>query len=228
MTAAVRAVLPFVFDTLGLHRLEAACLPNNAASIKLLEKTGFKREGSRAAILGSMASGRTICFTRCSTRHAPLVRSREAAEQDGRVGELSALERRAAAAWRRLPGRSRWLRSLRAALVAPRCSCRRASPAPSRRSRSTPDQEKIDITAKGELYEGRGDTLQIETAPGPDGYIGRMAVQAATPGTNPGWFVFALTNPTDKPIERWLVAPRYTLGIRAWCGPTSTPAASTR
>ena len=45
MTAAVRAVVPFVFDSLELHRLEAACLPTNAASIKLLEKTGFKREG---------------------------------------------------------------------------------------------------------------------------------------------------------------------------------------
>ena len=74
-----------------------------------------------------------------------------------------------------------------------------------------PDQEKIDITAKGELYEGRGDKLQIETAPGPDGYIGRMAVQALNPGTNPGWVVFALSNPTSEPIVRWLVAPRYTL-----------------
>ena len=74
-----------------------------------------------------------------------------------------------------------------------------------------PDQEKIDITALGELYGGRGDSLQIETAPGQDGYIGRMAVQATTPGTNPGWLVFALTNPTRESIVRWLVAPRYTL-----------------
>lgn len=45
MTAAVRALAPFVFDTLKLRRVEAACLPNNAASIRLLEKTGFTREG---------------------------------------------------------------------------------------------------------------------------------------------------------------------------------------
>ena len=45
MTAAVKAVIPFVFDTLKLHRLEAACLPHNAASIRLLEKAGFTREG---------------------------------------------------------------------------------------------------------------------------------------------------------------------------------------
>jgi len=45
MTAAVRAVVPFVFESLELHRLEAACLPTNTASIRLLEKIGFKREG---------------------------------------------------------------------------------------------------------------------------------------------------------------------------------------
>ncbi len=45
MTAAVRALLPFAFDALRLHRLEAACIPTNAASIRLLEKCGFKREG---------------------------------------------------------------------------------------------------------------------------------------------------------------------------------------
>ena len=45
MTAAVRALVPFCFGTLRLHRLEAACIPGNTASIRLLEKTGFKREG---------------------------------------------------------------------------------------------------------------------------------------------------------------------------------------
>jgi ribosomal-protein-alanine N-acetyltransferase len=45
MTAAVRALVPVCFDTLRLHRLEAACIPGNAASIRLLEKTGFTREG---------------------------------------------------------------------------------------------------------------------------------------------------------------------------------------
>jgi len=45
MTAAVRALIPFCFQTLRLHRLEAACIPANIASIGLLEKTGFKREG---------------------------------------------------------------------------------------------------------------------------------------------------------------------------------------
>jgi ribosomal-protein-alanine N-acetyltransferase len=45
MTAAMRALAPFCFTTLRLHRLEAACIPSNTASVRLLEKTGFQREG---------------------------------------------------------------------------------------------------------------------------------------------------------------------------------------
>ena len=73
------------------------------------------------------------------------------------------------------------------------------------------DQERIEITGLGEIHEGHGDTLQVETAVGPDGIAGRMAVRAATPGTSPNWIVFALQNPSDKPVERWLTAGRYTV-----------------
>jgi ribosomal-protein-alanine N-acetyltransferase len=45
MTAAVKAVAPFAFGALSLHRLEAACIPTNAASSRLLEKCGFRYEG---------------------------------------------------------------------------------------------------------------------------------------------------------------------------------------
>ena len=45
MTRAVGAAIPFAFDHLRLNRLEAACLPTNTASIRLLEKCGFSREG---------------------------------------------------------------------------------------------------------------------------------------------------------------------------------------
>jgi ribosomal-protein-alanine N-acetyltransferase len=46
MTSALRAVVPFAFGTLALHRLEAACLPHNAPSSRVLEKAGFRREGT--------------------------------------------------------------------------------------------------------------------------------------------------------------------------------------
>ncbi len=75
----------------------------------------------------------------------------------------------------------------------------------------SPDQKKLDITLLGELYEGRGDNISVETAPDADGITGRMAVQASTPGTNPNWVVFALTNPTENRIERILIAKRYEL-----------------
>lgn len=45
MFAAVLAILPFVFETLRLHRLEAACIPENEASRSLLMKAGFREEG---------------------------------------------------------------------------------------------------------------------------------------------------------------------------------------
>jgi len=45
MTDAVRASLPFVFDELRLHRLEAACLPHNEPSKAVLAKVGFHEEG---------------------------------------------------------------------------------------------------------------------------------------------------------------------------------------
>jgi ribosomal-protein-alanine N-acetyltransferase len=45
MTESVRLGLRFAFATLGLHRVEAACLVHNDASRRVLEKTGFIREG---------------------------------------------------------------------------------------------------------------------------------------------------------------------------------------
>ncbi len=45
MFDAVRALVPFIFKTLGLHRIEAACLPSNDPSKSLLAKAGFREEG---------------------------------------------------------------------------------------------------------------------------------------------------------------------------------------
>ena len=45
MQEAVRTLVPFAFRTLLLHRIEAACMVGNAASLKVLENTGFRREG---------------------------------------------------------------------------------------------------------------------------------------------------------------------------------------
>lgn len=45
MREALQAVVHFAFTDLDLSRLEAGCLPENAASRGVLEKVGFKYEG---------------------------------------------------------------------------------------------------------------------------------------------------------------------------------------
>ena len=45
MFKALRATLPFAFGPLALHRLEAACIPENEASRNLLRKLAFREEG---------------------------------------------------------------------------------------------------------------------------------------------------------------------------------------
>lgn len=45
MKEAVRALLPFATRVLHLHRIEAATLPTNTASMRVLEANGFEREG---------------------------------------------------------------------------------------------------------------------------------------------------------------------------------------
>jgi [ribosomal protein S5]-alanine N-acetyltransferase len=42
---AVRALIGFAFHGLDLHRVEAACVPENSPSKALLEKAGFTQEG---------------------------------------------------------------------------------------------------------------------------------------------------------------------------------------
>ena len=75
----------------------------------------------------------------------------------------------------------------------------------------TGSKDVIDISRIGVFYEGRGDRLQVKTAPGADGISGRMAVKASIAGTEPRWVVFALANRTGETIERWLTADRYSL-----------------
>lgn len=44
-TEAVRLVQDYAFQVLKLHRIEAGVMPHNLASIRVLEKCGFEKEG---------------------------------------------------------------------------------------------------------------------------------------------------------------------------------------
>ena len=45
MTEAVEAATSFAFAGAGLHRVQAAVMPRNQASLRVLEKVGYRREG---------------------------------------------------------------------------------------------------------------------------------------------------------------------------------------
>jgi ribosomal-protein-alanine N-acetyltransferase len=45
MLEALGLLVAYTFETLRLHRIEAACIPDNHRSLRLLEKAGFRREG---------------------------------------------------------------------------------------------------------------------------------------------------------------------------------------
>lgn len=45
MSEAIQLMCNHAFEIMNLHRVDAACLPRNAASIGLLEKAGFIQEG---------------------------------------------------------------------------------------------------------------------------------------------------------------------------------------
>ena len=67
MGEAVHAFVSHCFDALDTHRVEALIEPDNAASIRLVERLGFRREGllrDRLLVLGTYRSVATP--TRCS------------------------------------------------------------------------------------------------------------------------------------------------------------------
>lgn len=68
-TEALGLVLPYAFGPLGLHRLEAAIQPGNAASRALVLRAGFRLEGFSPAMLfidGAWRDHERWAITACS------------------------------------------------------------------------------------------------------------------------------------------------------------------
>lgn len=73
MTRAVRAACAYAFERQGLHRIEAACLPTNEPSRRLLERVGFKQEGYARSYLNINNQWRDhLLFAMLETDPAPL------------------------------------------------------------------------------------------------------------------------------------------------------------
>lgn len=73
MSAAVLALCRFSFVQLNLSRLEAACLPENTPSIRVLEKVGFRREGYVRGYLNIAGRRRDHLLYGCLPGDLPLL-----------------------------------------------------------------------------------------------------------------------------------------------------------
>lgn len=74
MTEAVGILSTHGFSELKLHRLEAACIPENIASVRVLEKAGFIREGVARDYLAIAGKRRDhLLFARLARDPSPVI-----------------------------------------------------------------------------------------------------------------------------------------------------------
>ncbi|AGF74253.1 sensor diguanylate cyclase/phosphodiesterase [Bartonella australis AUST/NH1] len=73
----------------------------------------------------------------------------------------------------------------------------------------SPQDVALDLSKAIEIHHTSNPIFQTSTAPGPDGVIWRIEVQANDENFSGNWAVFALANPTDEQIDRLIVAPHY-------------------
>ena len=71
---AIGAVLDFAFGPAGLHRIQAAIMPRNARSLRVIEKLAFRREGYAERYLQIAGTWEDhILFARTREEHVGLL-----------------------------------------------------------------------------------------------------------------------------------------------------------
>jgi diguanylate cyclase (GGDEF)-like protein/PAS domain S-box-containing protein len=73
------------------------------------------------------------------------------------------------------------------------------------------DDVALDLSGAVESYRNQGGNFQVSTAPGPDGIVRRIEVEANDERSRGDWAVFALANTTDQQLDRLIVAPHFRL-----------------
>jgi diguanylate cyclase (GGDEF)-like protein/PAS domain S-box-containing protein len=73
------------------------------------------------------------------------------------------------------------------------------------------DDRALDLSAAVEIQRNKGDSFQVSTAPGADGVVRRIEVEAKDARASGDWAVFALANTTDEQLDRLIVAPHFRL-----------------
>lgn len=85
MTEAVRATTTFAFATAGLHRVQAAVMPRNTGSLRVLEKAGYRKEGLAERYLCIAGSWEDhVLFAVTSEEWASPARGTQPATEGGR------------------------------------------------------------------------------------------------------------------------------------------------
>lgn len=77
----------------------------------------------------------------------------------------------------------------------------------------------LDLSKAIEIYHTNSSIFQTSTAPGPDGIVWRIEVQAKSEKFSGNWAVFSLANPTDEQIDRLIVAPHYRMAHSGFLWP---------
>ncbi len=73
------------------------------------------------------------------------------------------------------------------------------------------DDVALDLSGAVEIYRDQGENFQVSTAPGPDGIVRRIEVEANDARSTGDWAVFALANTTEEQLDRLIVAPHFRL-----------------
>ncbi|MER9054097.1 EAL domain-containing protein [Mesorhizobium sp. M0910] len=73
------------------------------------------------------------------------------------------------------------------------------------------DDVALDLSGAVAIYRNQGENFQVSTAPGPDGIVRRIEVEANDVRSTGDWAVFALANTTDQQLDRLIVAPHFRL-----------------
>ncbi|WP_455479702.1 EAL domain-containing protein [Bartonella sp. B23] len=77
----------------------------------------------------------------------------------------------------------------------------------------------LDLSKAIEIYHTNNSIFQTSTAPGQDGIVWRIEVQAKSEKFSGNWAVFSLANPTDEQIDRLIVAPHYRMAHSGFLWP---------
>nr|WP_275064931.1 MULTISPECIES: EAL domain-containing protein [unclassified Bartonella] len=83
----------------------------------------------------------------------------------------------------------------------------------------SPQDAALDLSKAIEIYHTNSSIFQTSTAPGPDGIVWRIEVQAKSEKFSGNWAVFSLANPTDEQIDRLIVAPHYRMAHSGFLWP---------